>query len=69
MLSMRNAAAPVYSCKLIILEDQQEKIKCHNWPRIIMIYVNETSFHHISAAATVMKAVLLIYSRSRYNDQ
>lgn len=59
----------VYWYKLINLEDRQEKMKHHNWQCVIMIYINETCFDHISAAVIVMKAVLLIYSRSGYNDQ
>lgn len=58
-----SVAAPVYLYKLINLEDQQEKMKHHNWQRKIVIYINETCFEHISAAVIVMKAVLLIHSR------
>lgn len=34
-----------------------------------MISIIETCFDHISAAVIVMKAVLLIYSRSGYDNQ
>lgn len=36
---------------------------------IIMIYINETTVDHHSAADIVMRGILLIKSRSGYNDQ